>query len=91
MNVSIHEENAGALVLAQTLPPQFTQRSKYNVIKTIWFHEEIFKRGIQLIKIDTIDQLRDIFTKGLTKVAFEYLRTKIVGWQSLILSQYFEP
>jgi hypothetical protein len=29
MNVSIHEDNPGALVLAQTLPPQFTPRSKY--------------------------------------------------------------
>ena len=54
--------------------------SKYHAIKTIWFREEIFKRGIQLIKIDTIDQLGDIFTKGLTKVVFEYLRKKIVGW-----------
>ncbi len=46
MNVSIHEENPGALVLAQTLPPQFTPRSKYYAIKTIWFRKEIFKRGI---------------------------------------------
>ena len=28
MNVSIHEDNAGALVLAETLPPQFTPRRK---------------------------------------------------------------
>ena len=37
MNVSIHEDNAGALVLAETLPPQFTPRSKHCAIKTIWF------------------------------------------------------
>jgi hypothetical protein len=80
MNVSIHEDNLGSLVFAQTLPPQFTPQSKYYAIKTIWFRKEIFKRGIQLIKIDTIDQLEDIFTKGLTKVVFEYLRKKIVGW-----------
>ncbi len=35
MNVSIHEDNSGALVLAKTLPPQFTPRSKYYAIKTI--------------------------------------------------------
>jgi hypothetical protein len=29
MNVSIHEDNSGALVLAKTLPPQFTPRSKH--------------------------------------------------------------
>ena len=79
MNVSIHEDNSGALVLAQTLPPQFTPRSKYYAIKTIWFREEIFKRGIKLNKIDTIEQLGDIFTKGLSRVVFEYLRKKIMG------------
>jgi hypothetical protein len=80
MNVSIHEDNSGALVLAKTLPPQFTPRSKYYAIKTIWFREEIFKRNIQLNKIDTVEQLGDIFTKGLTRVVFEYLRKKIMGW-----------
>jgi hypothetical protein len=78
MNVSIHEDNSGALVLAQTLPPQFTPRSKYYAIKTIWFREEIFKRGIKLNKINTIEQLGDIFTKGLSRVVFEYLRKRIV-------------
>ena len=68
MNVSIHEVNLGVLVLAKTLPPQFTPRSKYYAIKTIWFCEEIFKRDIQLNKIDTVEQLGDIFTKGLTRV-----------------------
>ena len=45
INVSIHEDNAGALILAQTLPPQFTPQSKYYASKTIWFHEEINKKG----------------------------------------------
>jgi hypothetical protein len=76
MNVSIHEDNLGALVLGKTLPHQFTPQSKYYAIKTIWFREEIFKRGIQLHKIDTVavKQLGDIFTKGLTQVVFEYLQ-----------------
>eukprot|EP00804_Cyclotella_cryptica_P006606 CCRYP_008570-RB/>CCRYP_008570-RB protein AED:0.24 eAED:0.23 QI:0/-1/0/1/-1/0/1/0/67 len=37
MNVLIHEDNAGALVLTKTLPPQFTPKSKHYAIKTIWF------------------------------------------------------
>ena len=37
MNVLVHEDNLGALVLAETLPPQFTPRSKYYATKTIWF------------------------------------------------------
>jgi hypothetical protein len=47
MKVSVHEDNLGALVLAETLAPQFTPRSKYYAIKTIWFREEIHKRGIK--------------------------------------------
>ena len=80
MNVSIHEDNAGALLLGQTLPPQFTPRSKWYHIETVWFREEIVKRGITLTKICTTEQLGDIFTKGLSKATFEYLRKKLIGW-----------
>jgi len=70
----------GALVLVETLPPQFTLRSKYYATKTIWFREEINKRGITLLKIDTTEQLGDIFSKGLSQPTFEYLWSKIIGW-----------
>ena len=79
MNVSIHEDNSGALVLVKTLPPQFTHQHKYYTIKTIWFCEEIFKRDVQLHKINTVEQVGDTFTKGLTRFVFEYLRKKIMG------------
>jgi hypothetical protein len=74
----VHEDNLGALVLAETLPPQFTPRSKYYATKTIRFCEEIHKHGINLKKIETSEQLGDIFTEGLTQASFEYLRVKIV-------------
>ena len=80
MKVSIHEDNAGALILAQTLPPQYTPRSKHYHNKTIWAREQIVNREIKLLKIDTVEQLGDIFTKGLTRVTFEYLRKKLIGW-----------
>ncbi len=35
MSVSIHEDNSGALVLAKSLPAQFTPQSKYCTIKTV--------------------------------------------------------
>ncbi len=37
MNVSINEDNLGALVLAKTMPPQFTPQNKYYAIKIIRF------------------------------------------------------
>ena len=80
MRVSIHEDNAGALILAEKLPPDFTPRSKYYAVSTVWFREEIHRRGIKLLKIDTVEQLGDIFTKGLPRATFEYLRSKLLGW-----------
>jgi len=79
MNVSIHEDNAGALVLVETLPPQFTPRSKHYAIKTIWFREQIGQRKIKLFKIDTMEQLGNLFTKGLPRATFEYLRCQLLG------------
>jgi hypothetical protein len=66
--------------LAETLPPQFTPRSKHYAIKTIWFREQIVQRKIKLLKIDTVEQLGDLFTKGLPRATFEYLRRKLMGW-----------
>ena len=79
MHVSIQEDNAGALVLAKTIPPEFTPCSKYYAIKTVWFQEEIQTRAIKLLKIDSVEKLGD-FTKGLPRVTFEYLRRKMMGW-----------
>lgn len=56
IKVSVNEDNLGALVLAKTLPPQFTPRSKYYATKTIWFREEITNG-------ESTEQLGDIFTK----------------------------
>lgn len=80
LKVSIHEDNAGALILAETLLPQFTPQNKNYAIKTLWFREQIVLRRIKLIKIDTVEQLGDMFTKGLPRATFEHLRKKLLGW-----------
>ena len=79
-NISIHKDNEGAVILAKKLPPQFTPRRKYYASKIICFREEINKRGIKLLKIDTFDKMGDIFTKVLPMKTFEYLQKKIMGW-----------
>jgi hypothetical protein len=80
MHVCIHEDNVGALILADTLPPQYTSWSKHNRIKTIWFRELIEKLKIKLVRIETVEQLGDLFTKALPRVQFEYLRKNFMGW-----------
>ena len=42
--------HAGAMILAQTIPPGYTPRSKHYAIKTNWFREHIVKGGIELLK-----------------------------------------
>ena len=36
---------------------------------------------IEVLPIDTTEQIADIFTKALDKQTFEYLRHKLIGWQ----------
>ena len=80
MHVTIHEDNSGALILANTLPPQFTPRSKYYAIKTVWFREGILIRKIKVLAIETRLQLGDIFTKMPGQATFEFLRKLLMGW-----------
>jgi hypothetical protein len=76
----VHEDNSGALVLATTLPPQFTPRSKYYAIKTVWFREGIIAKGIKVVAIETRLQLGDIFTKMPGLATFVFLRELVLGW-----------
>ena len=71
MKVSVHEDNAGALILSRNLPPKFTPYSNYNATKTIWFCEEINEREIVLLKIVKVELMGDLFTKGLSRETFE--------------------
>ena len=80
INISVHDYNAGVLVLARTLPPQVTSRSKYYATNTVLFHEDIVKCGINLLKIDTVEQIGGIFIKGLSRTTFEYLLKNIMSW-----------
>ena len=66
--------------MAKDFPQQFTPRRKYCTSKTIWFREEINKREIKIRKIDTVEQLGGIYTKGFPWEIFKYLQKKIMGW-----------
>ena len=80
LHVTVHEDNAGALVLAQTVPPQCTTASKHYAVKTHWFRERCQELNIELKKVSTFEQLGDTFTKCVPRAQFEYLRKKLMGW-----------
>ena len=78
-NVLTHVDNAGVLVLVETLPPHFTPCIN-NYAKNIWFHEEIVKQNIKLFKIGTVEKLEGLFTKGLPFTTFDYIQNKFMDW-----------
>jgi hypothetical protein len=80
MHVKIHEDNVGTLFLGQLEPRRMTPRSKHYAVKYHWFREHLIPQKIQLVKIASTDQLGDIFTKGLDKIAFQRLRKMLMGW-----------
>jgi hypothetical protein len=80
LHIKIHEDNVGALSLGKLEPCCMTPRSKHYAIKYHWFCEHIAPHQIQLIKIDSDDQLGDLFTKGLLKIKFSRLQKKLMGW-----------
>jgi hypothetical protein len=80
MHIKIHEDNVGALTLGCLEPKRMTPRSKHYAIKYHWFCEQIGPRKIILVKVDTKDQLGDVFTKELTSVPFKHLRSKLMEW-----------
>jgi hypothetical protein len=82
VHVKVHEDNVGALTLGKLEPRRMTPRSKHYAIKYHWFRSHVFDKSnrIELVKIDSANQLGDIFTKGLTRDTFERLRRKLMGW-----------
>eukprot|EP00804_Cyclotella_cryptica_P013417 CCRYP_005165-RG/>CCRYP_005165-RG protein AED:0.32 eAED:0.32 QI:0/-1/0/1/-1/1/1/0/434 len=80
MHIKIHEDNVGALTLASLEPQRMTPRSKHYAIKYHWFREHVHSRRVRLLKIESRNQLGDLFTKGLPAPAFSHLRSLLMGW-----------
>ncbi len=72
--------NVGTLILGKLEPRRMTPRSKHYAIKYHWFWEHIGPRNIQLVKINTEDQLEDFFTKGLSRIILTRVQKKLMGW-----------
>ena len=75
---TVFEDNNGALELAKE--PKYRPRTKHIAIKYHHFREHVRNKHIRIQKIETKEQLADIFTKPLEKYQFEHLRKKLMGW-----------
>jgi hypothetical protein len=77
---TVHEDNMGALRLAQLEPGQHTPRSKFYALKLHWFRSWLKPRDIEVIYCPTIDQKADFLTKPLGPTLFEACRFLSMGW-----------
>jgi hypothetical protein len=72
-HIKIHKDYVGTLILCQVKPRWMTPCSKHYAVKYHSFWEHLISQKIQLVKIVSTDQLGNIFTKGLDKIAFQRL------------------
>ena len=73
----IFEDNNGAISTATT--PKMTPCTKYiavkyHFVKDYFAYRNMGDHPFELLKIDTLDQKADIFTKGLNEIAFSHIR-----------------
>lgn len=76
----VWEDNNGAIRLAEA-SNKVTLRTKHIAVKYHFFREHLSDE-IQVQKVDTTNQIADIFTKGLATPQFEYLVSKLMGWNT---------
>ncbi|KAG7343789.1 reverse transcriptase RNA-dependent DNA polymerase [Nitzschia inconspicua] len=77
---TVHEDNKGALTLAQLEPGRQTPRSKFYAIKMHWFRSWLKPNEIEIQYIESKRQKADMFTKALPTAVFEENRKLSCGW-----------
>lgn len=75
---TVFEDNNGALELAKT--PKMRPRTKHIALKYHHFRIFVTQGKIDVLPIDTSQQIADIFTKPLSRDLFERLRHMLNGW-----------
>jgi hypothetical protein len=74
----LYEDNRGAYELAKA--PKMRPRTKHIALKYHHFRQHVTNGTIRIHSIGTKDQIADIFTKGLARDQFEFLRKQLCGW-----------
>ncbi len=75
----IFKDKNACIVLATT-DMQFKPRTKHISIKYHHFHNQIQNGNLEIIKVNTDENIADIFMKPPSKQKFQYLRKLFSGW-----------
>ena len=76
------EDNIGAEELAKV--PKNRPRTKHIAVKYHHFREASSNGILKVVRVDTTNQLADIFTKPLARLPLEYFRSIIMGWTVML-------
>lgn len=74
-SVEFYLDNQSAIRLIKN--PEFHKRSKHIDVRYHFIREKFNEKLFNLHYVETKEQLADIFTKSLPRVAFQYLRSKL--------------
>lgn len=74
--VNIYEDNIGAVIIAKY--SNFTKNSKYIEVAYHFVNENYENNKIDLVKVETENNIADIFTKSLCKAKFERFREMLM-------------
>ena len=77
---TVHEDNQGALILANPENGCHTPRSKLYAIKLHWFQSWLKPKAIEVICIPTHEQKSDFLTKPLPPLPFQRNRALSMEW-----------
>jgi hypothetical protein len=75
---TVFEDNNGALELATA--PKMRPHTKHIAIKYHHFHNKVDSGQILIKRVDTKNQIADIFTKALPRVDFKRIQLMLLGW-----------
>jgi hypothetical protein len=76
---TIFEDNASCIAIA-TKDNHHKPRTKHISLKYHHFKDYLKTGALSIAKVSSADNLADIFTKPLTQVLHDRLRTKMMGW-----------
>ena len=74
---TVFKDNMGALTLTNV--PKLTPWSKHIAIPYHFFPDFIWRKEVEVVHVETDNQLVDMLTNGLVQVKFESLREKLMG------------
>jgi hypothetical protein len=77
---TVHEDNQGALILANLEPGRHTPRSKFYALRLHWFRSWLVPKSIEIQFVSTHYQKADYLTKPLNPVHFQRNRSLSMGW-----------